>query len=217
MGRDPGRDTRQGWVFSRLPGNGGSPAPAIRQAHPRAQSRQIWWLRCPGNVMPMWAASSFLSPLSLASGLGGSALSTNSTRSKQSLARRSVACLPRDDRPGPAACQGHGHFPSCMLSTMLPALLETPSPRSSPSASPSRPPPDFPNSQRGAQWPRHPRLPTPPALLHLPATERGGRAPGEGVPDPPGTWQAAAALRGWIRTTWDGKPCSSKALAILAC
>ncbi|XP_032215812.1 uncharacterized protein LOC116599987 [Mustela erminea] len=42
---------------------------------------------------------------------------------QQSLARRSVARLRRDARPGPAARQGHGHVPSCVLSTRLPPSL----------------------------------------------------------------------------------------------
>ncbi|XP_048952281.1 uncharacterized protein LOC125752896 isoform X4 [Canis lupus dingo] len=61
--------------------------------------------------MPLWAASSFLSPPSLASGLSGSALSTKSTRSTQSPARQYVARLRGSKPPGPAACQGHDHFP----------------------------------------------------------------------------------------------------------
>lgn len=56
MGRDLDRDTRPGWVSNRLPRNSRQSCRAIRQARPRAQGRQIWWLRCPGNVTPMWGS-----------------------------------------------------------------------------------------------------------------------------------------------------------------
>ncbi|XP_048952279.1 uncharacterized protein LOC125752896 isoform X2 [Canis lupus dingo] len=138
--------------------------------------------------MPLWAASSFLSPPSLASGLSGSALSTKSTRSTQSPARQYVARLRGSKPPGPAACQGHDHFPGahsppCCPPSLRPLrldLLPLPAFLS---------PPDVPSSQRGARRPRHPALPTRPPLLppsasYTPAADRGERAPGGGRPRP---------------------------------
>lgn len=91
-----------------------------------------------------------------------------------------MARLRRDNQPGPAACQGHGHCPSCVLSTMLPVLLETPPLRSSPSVSPSCPPqtsPTLSGEQSGQGI-----LPSPPlrpCLLFQPATLPLQRAVGE--------------------------------------
>lgn len=218
MGRDPDRDSRQGWVPSRLPGNADNPARAVQQARPRAQSWQIWWLWCPRNVMPMWAASSFLSPPRLASGLGRSALSTNSTAEPG----QAVRGMPPEGRPARSR-RMPGARPCSLVRALhqAAALPETPSLGPSPSVSPSGPPLAFPCSQWGVNLRRCPPLPTPPAQLplpasHTPAAERGGKARGRGIPDPPGTRRAAVAPRGWICTTWDGNPCSSKALAVLA-
>lgn len=72
--RDPPGMSDARWTFNPLPGDADSPARSDQACPPRAQSRQGWWPRCPGNgrrgsSAQGRAAASFLSPPGLACGL----------------------------------------------------------------------------------------------------------------------------------------------------
>lgn len=182
------------WTFNPLPGDADSPARSDQACPPRAQSRQGWWPRSPGKGRQGRSVQGGQLPLPVPSGPGlwaqSSVLAANPARSEQ------PGHLPR----GPSH-----HAP---LGPLLSPYPSCPPPRPFPT----------PKGSKVARVPSSPPLP-----LHLPAQlqRQAGKPREEGTPDLPGTPQAAVAPGNGIQTTgqhvsWDGKSCSSKALALLA-
>ena len=117
-----------------------------------------------------------------------------------------ACCKPRTQRTARPPSPGTLLPRSCGASRLSSPFLPTPRPFPTPKGS------------KVARVPSSPPLP-----LHLPAQlqRQAGEPREEGTLDLPGTPQAAVAPGNGIQTTgqhvsWDGKPCSSKALALLA-